>query len=416
MHTSEYKTISGFLQGSVAAPASKSVLQRAVAAAFLAGGKSTLDGYTHSNDVDVAIQIIRSLGADVTMSNQQLSITRSAFGRSNKIYTGESGLSTRLFTPLAALTGNEIHFSGSGSILKRSMQFMVEALAQFGVEMHTNNGFMPYTIKGKLRAAKAYIDGSQSSQLISGLLMALPLLNDDSFIEVNNLASKPYIDLTLQVMNEFGVKAENLNYQSFFIPGNQHYDSANFWVEGDWSGAAFWFVAAAISGDILISGLDNNSMQADKRILEALDLASVGYALQNKDFIVRQAEIKPFVFDATHCPDLFPPLAVLAAYANGKSSIKGVSRLFGKESNRALAIANEFLKQGIKVHIDGDEMIIWGGKVSGGQNFDAHNDHRMAMAGAILALKAENPITVVGADAVAKSYPDFFNHLKLLLH
>jgi len=416
MQKIEYKAFPGFLHGNVVAPASKSVLQRALAAAFLAGDNSIIDGYTPSNDVDAAIEIIRSLGADVVINQQQLSISSGRQLQASNIHTGESGLSTRLFTPLAALSGNQIQFSGSGSILKRSMHFMVDAMAQFGVEMTTNNGFMPYTIAGKLQAGKALIDGSQSSQLISGLLMALPLLKESSLIEVSNLASKPYIDLTLQVMKEFGVYAENQNYTSFFIQGNQSYKSRNFWAEGDWSGAAFWFVAAAVSGDIRISGLNFNSMQADKRILEALELAGVDYFTQNNDFLVKQSFVRPFVFDATHCPDLFPPLAVLAAYAQGKSTLKGVTRLFEKESNRALAIENEFLKQGVRVRIEDDEMHIWGGKVIGGQLFDAHNDHRMAMAGALLALKAEQPIVVVGADAVAKSYPDFFSHLQALLH
>ena len=408
---SSYKIGSAFLKGEIKAPISKSVLQRVIAATFLARGESRIFSYTLSDDVDVALNIIKNLGADLSISKSEIIVKGGNWNLSHELNVGEAGLSTRMFTPIAALSGREIKFVGEGSILKRPMDFMVKPLAQFGVELQTNNSFLPFTINGKLHGAEAFIDGSKSSQLLTGLLMALPLAEQNSLLHVQDLKSIPYIELTLDIMKQFGVYLEHDDFKVFRIKGNQHYNAIDFTPEGDWSGAAFWFVAAAINGDIQISGLKSDSKQADIQILNALSLANVNFTYKDGQYQINKSAIKAFEFDATHCPDLFPPLVVLAAYAEGKSRILGVERLFQKESNRALALQTEFQKQGIRIEIVGNEMIIQGGRPNGGQVFSSYNDHRMAMAGAILAQDAKKPIEINNVNCVSKSYPKFYDDL-----
>jgi 3-phosphoshikimate 1-carboxyvinyltransferase len=239
-------------------------------------------------------------------------------------------------------------------------------------------------------------------------------------IRVNHLKSKPYIDLTLDVMKQFGLNVpENRSYNEFIF----HNDSSKIFpsdggeayvVEADWSGAAFLLVAGAIAGPITVKGLDLASTQADKKIIDVLMSVNSAIAIEAKGIKIRPAEMKAFEFDATDCPDLFPPLVVLAAYCNGTSIIKGVNRLIHKESNRAVVLQNEFGKMGVKIELKDDRMIIYGNKKVKGAKVHAHHDHRIAMACAVAALKADGETAIEEAQAVNKSYPDFFWHLKKL--
>jgi 3-phosphoshikimate 1-carboxyvinyltransferase len=293
------------------------------------------------------------------------------------------------------------------------MGMIIEALSELRVKCSSDGGLLPISVKGPLQGGKIKIDGSLSSQLLTGLLMALPLAKNDSEIIVNNLKSKPYIDMTIQLLNNFGVTVINKNYSVFSIPGNQKYIPRDYTVEGDWSGGAFLLVAGAINGKITVSGLQQSSLQSDKDILTALKDVGAKINITNDAVIIEPAELKSFTFDATHSPDLFPPLAVLAAYCSGETVIKGVSRLIHKESNRAEAIVNEFSKLGIKIIIEGDIMKITGGKPTGG-NVESYGDHRMAMAMATAAISASGKVCIKDSQSVTKSYPDFFNDLKTL--
>jgi 3-phosphoshikimate 1-carboxyvinyltransferase len=262
-----------------------------------------------------------------------------------------------------------------------------------------------------LKGGKLEIDGSVSSQMLTGLLMALPLASEDSVIEVNNLKSRPYIDLTLHILKDFGIKISNKDYKQFIIPGNQKYVSCEYNVEGDWSGAAFLLVAGAINGNLTITGLQQASSQSDMAIVKALKDAGAALKIDNDVISVSASKMKAFTFDATHSPDLFPPLASLASYCEGTTSIKGVSRLIHKESDRAEAIIKEFGKVGIKVETDGDIMNITGGQPKGAR-VESHEDHRIAMAMAVTALKAEGRVYIKDSQSVAKSYPGFFDDLR----
>ncbi|MFN4233521.1 MAG: 3-phosphoshikimate 1-carboxyvinyltransferase [Bacteroidia bacterium] len=396
--------------GSFKAPPSKSYLQRAIAIAAMANHAVEIDGYAPSKDVDAAIAIAQNLGAEVDIHPQKIilkgnfSVTKIA-----AIYGGEAGLSARMFAPIAALKEEKINITGEGSLLKRPMHMVIDALQQLGKSVNSNNGFLPLEISGKLIPQSIQIDASESSQLLTGLLIALPFANGNSEIKVAQLNSIPYIQMTLDILQQFGIKIQHTNFQHFFIEGNQRVKAVNYTVEGDWSGAAFHLVAAAIAGRVSIEGLQKNSAQADKAILQALEQVGASiYWLNENSVEIHKNKLQAFEFDATHCPDLFPPLAALAANCKGISKVKGVKRLLHKESNRALSIQSELQKFGIHVELKNDEMWIDGGNISGGK-IHSHNDHRIAMMAAVLALNANAPVEIEEAEAIQKSYPAFFD-------
>ena len=408
------------LKGVVQAPASKSSMQRALAAAFLTKETCSLFNPGHSDDDIVAMGIIRALGAKVEMrDNNQVIVERGNDEKKDEINCGESGLSIRMFVPIIALNKKSIIVNGEGSLLSRPMDFFDEVLPQLGVRIKSDNGKLPLVIQGPLQPKNIEIDGSLSSQFLTGLLMAYAAANTRNIsIKVKNLKSKPYIDLTLDVMKQFGLKVpENKNYEEFCFDDSTHNSQLtthNYFVEGDWSGGAFLLVAGAIAGPVTIRGLDLSSVQADKAIVDALMSANAAIAIEAKGIKIRPAEMNAFDFDATDCPDLFPPLVALAAYCKGETTIKGVSRLTHKESNRALTLQEEFAKMGVHIYLRDDWMIIQGSERVKGAKVHSRHDHRIAMACAVAALKPEGDTIIEEAGAVKKSYPDFYNDLKSL--
>ncbi|MGD0340224.1 MAG: 3-phosphoshikimate 1-carboxyvinyltransferase [Bacteroidales bacterium] len=399
------------VKGEVKAPASKSMTQRAIAAALLAHGQSTITNPSYCDDCLAAMNIAVGLGAKVEPDKDKMKITGSSVLKEKKLNCGESGLAIRMFSPVAALYKTELTITGTGSLKKRPMSMIEDALKQFGIKCESENGFIPLIIKGPLKGGACEIDGSSSSQLLTGLLMALPVAFNDSVVKVSNLKSKPYIDMTMQVLERFGIKVQNDNYNQFIIPGKQTFKPCNFEVESDWSGGAFLLVAGAINGDIIVNGLHTDSRQSDKAILSALDKAGAKMSITGNSIEIRKSTLKAFEFDATESPDLFPPLASLAAYCKGTSGIKGVARLIHKESDRAAALAEEFGKLNIKVEISGDYMLITGGEVHG-THVLSHDDHRIAMAVAIAGLGASGKVFIKDSQCVSKSYPGFFDDLR----
>jgi 3-phosphoshikimate 1-carboxyvinyltransferase len=408
------------LKGSIQAPASKSSMQRALAAALLTNGKSVIKNPGHSNDDKAALKVIEAMGDVIDNSDDQLVIESNGVNPvTNEVNCGESGLGIRMFAPIIALSEKEITINGEGSLLERPMDFFDEILPQLNVKIKSNNGKLPLIIQGPLQPANIEVDGSLSSQFLTGLLMAYAAADAKNVsIKVNNLKSKPYIDLTLDVMKQFGLKVpQNKNYEEFFFDDStpdSRLITPDYTVEGDWSGGAFLLVAGAIAGPITVRGLDLTSTQADRAIIDALMAANAGIAMDAKGIQLHPAEMDAFYFDATDCPDLFPPLVALAAYCKGKTTIKGVSRLTHKESNRALTLQDEFDKMGVTIDLEGDDMIIHGGGIVKGADVHSHHDHRIAMACAVAALKADSEMVIEEAQAVKKSYPDFYIDLKSL--
>lgn len=408
----------------VHAPASKSSMQRACAAALVRKGESIIRNPGKSNDDIAAMNVIQTLGAEVEdMEDGSLKITSDGVDPvSSSVNNGEAGLGIRMFTPIVALSKKPMLINGEGSLLTRPMDFFDEVMPQLDVEIASNKGKLPIKIKGPLQPKDIKIDGSLSSQFLTGLLLAYSALDAKKVtISVNDLKSRPYVDLTLSVMESFLLKVpENRNYEAFYFdetPVAVNDDFVDYTVEGDWSGGAFLLVAGAVAGNIQVAGLDIASTQADKKILEALESSGAQLVIGEKEIAISFPEeggLKSFDFDATDCPDLFPPLAALAACCKGTTKITGVHRLAHKESNRGLTIQEELGKMNIKVELNDNIMTIEGTNDIKAATVHSHHDHRIAMMCAVLALKADGETTIEVAEAVNKSYPDFYRHLQSL--
>ncbi|RYY88832.1 MAG: 3-phosphoshikimate 1-carboxyvinyltransferase [Chitinophagaceae bacterium] len=412
------------ITGTYMPPASKSDMQRACAAALLHKGKTILRNPGRSEDDAVALRIIDVLGAGVEDHGSWIGITSSegmpSYPHQPSINCGESGLSLRMFTPIVALIAAQVpvEIDGRGSLTKRPMHFFNEVLPQLDVQVWMEGGRIPFSVQGPLVPKDISIDGSLSSQYLTGLLMAYGASHSEGVtIHVSNLKSKPYVDLTLTVMEHFGLNVPHHNNYEAFVFGpdkrTKEPTTVEYSVEGDWSGAAFGLVAGALAGKLEVGGLDVFSEQADKKILQVLMQAGIPLSVREDGITVGQcAAPRAFHFDATDCPDLFPPLVALAAYCDGTSVIEGVSRLAHKESNRGLTLQEEFGKLGLPVELQDDLMVIRGGGPILGGAVSSRHDHRIAMALAVAALRAEGPVTITDAEAVGKSYPQFWQHLQ----
>jgi len=409
------------LKGEIFAPASKSSMQRACAASLLAGGETIIHNPGHSNDDMAALEVIKTLGARIkNFKDGSLQVlSNGIFPIGSMVNCGESGLGIRMFAPIVAISERQITIEGSGSLLTRPMDFFDEVLPRVGVTIVSNRGKLPLKIKGPLHAKNIEIDGSLSSQFLTGLLMAYAAVGAKNVgIKVIDLKSRPYIDLTLKVMGDFGMHVpENRNYEEFFFHEMAETSRDNFreyTVEGDWSGGAFLLVAGAVAGDITIKGLDTESTQADKAILQAMKDAGVSMTIENDKIKIKQGPLNAFQFNATDCPDLFPPLVALASFCEGTTVISGVSRLAHKESNRGLTLQDEFGKLGVQIELQDDRMFVRGNKKVFAAKVHSRHDHRIAMACAVAGLRASGEVVIEEADAVNKSYPDFFDHLQKL--
>lgn len=405
----------GRLKGKLTPPCSKSYAQRALALALLAEGESTLRNIEFCNDTLSAIKCIEALGAQVRRLDETTLSVRGGFApRDNVLNVGESGLATRLFTPIAALWDQPVVITGEGTLLHRPMTMMMEPLRHLGVEVRDGGGYLPIEVRGRMHGGKIEVDGSISSQFITGLLLALPMADGDTTLKVHGAVSTPYIDMTVETAERFGGKILHNDYTEFFIEGGQHYRAADYSIEGDWSAAAMLLVAGAIAGEVTLDNISTLSLQADTLVCRALVRAGASVINEENSITVAHRNLTAFEFDATNCPDLFPALAALAAAAEGTSVITGTSRLEHKESNRAETLREEYAKLGIDIDIDTDNVMkVHGGKIHAAE-VDGHSDHRIAMSLAVSALRSDGEVTIKGAECVSKSYPDFFEDLESL--
>jgi 3-phosphoshikimate 1-carboxyvinyltransferase len=399
------------IEGEVFAPPSKSIMQRMTAAALLAEGKTTeIRNASFSSDCLASLDVAQKLGARITRYKNRVVIKGGLSPSEKKLSFGESGLGIRMFAPIASLWPGELTLDGEGSLRSRPMNMFVAPFRDVGVKCTTHNGHIPITIHGPLRGGRTKVDASISSQFLTGLLMALPRASGDSELHVENMTSQPYIDLTLKVLESCGIHVRQNNYTRFDIQGNQTYEPKEYTVEGDWSGAAFLCVAAAVGGKVALKGLDIRSPQPDKKILDVLKDCGAIVHISPDIVVVQKSELKPFDTDVTDCPDLMPPLASLACSCQGTSRIRGVDRLRYKESDRSAVLQQELSRMGIVSQITGGNIEIQGGSVRGGMA-QSHGDHRIVMAISVLAINAKQPITIEGTECVNKSYPAFFQDL-----
>lgn len=405
------------LEGSVRAPRSKSVMQRLVVASLLGRGTSIIREPATSADCIAALASAELLGADLAIDKEgNYHITGGKQQPIEDLNVGESGLSLRLFTCIGAMSGYPVTITGEGSLSRRPVSAFAPVFEQLGATFSSNNNYPPVNVKGPFIGGLANLDGSVSSQFLSGLLMALPLAKRDTTLHVSQLQSKPYVDLTIEVLEAFGVEVMHQSYERFMIAGNQYYHPADVNCDGDWSSAATLLVAAALTsrGGIEVSGLNNRFTQADRLVIGALLFAGAKVQHQNGVYSLQAPKLRAINIDLSEAPDLFPVLAALATAADRPSVFTGIERLIHKESNRALTIQTEFAKAGIEVRLDpsANTMTVIPGEIRSCE-IQAHNDHRIAMAAAILGLRG-GPITIHQAECVNKSYPYFFDDLEAL--
>ena len=416
-------------------PASKSFAQRAIIAAALADGVSHLRGYSPCGDNEAALAVARALGAEVTLDEDVLTIrgTAGAPYAGDSLHVGESGFLTRLMIPLMArLARGPVTLSGEKTLLRRPLTGARDMMAAFRVALSGEQ--IPLTVNGRLTPGEAEISGQYGSQLVSGLLAALPLCREDSVIHLESPKSIPYIFITLDVLKQFGIRIENemegdeefvqtqdwglCEAMTFRIKGGQRYKAADLDLEADWSAAANFLVAGAIFGQVALEGLDTKSLQADLSILDILVEAGASLSQEEETGVVhvRKAPLRAFEVDASNCPDLFPVIAVLAAFCQGTSRIGGVGRLANKESDRASAIVDMLTRMGVKAAVKGDRLLVEGhslaqrsltGNLLRGGEYTSHHDHRMVMALKVAAFGADGPVRIDDEQCVAKSFPDF---------
>ena len=402
------------VEGSLPAPPSKSAMQRLVAAALLADGVTTIENPSRCQDSIATMEVAAALGARVDEGADRVTIEGGRLEPRGTLDCGESGLGLRMFTAIAALGREEVVLTGRGSLLARPVAMMEGPLVALGATCHTHDGMPPISVRGPMRGGHVEVDGSASSQFLSGLILALPRCETDSEIRVSGLRSTPYVRMTISVARQFGVKLTTSDaFSRISVRGGQSYRPTACRVEGDYSSAAFLLVAGALAGRVTVTGLDAGSLQADLAILEALRRAGAQVEVAGDAVTVERRDLLAFAFDATDCPDLFPPIAALACHCRGTTVITGAGRLRGKESDRAATLSAELGRMGAEVRVEGDRMAITKGTWREA-TVDPHGDHRIAMACATAALAATKGVGISNPECVRKSYPGFFDDLAAL--
>ncbi len=402
------------LCGSVTPPPSKSAAHRGIICASLAKGQSVITPFEPSDDMTATIGAVKALGASVTHENNGLKIDGSYTLSNNNVEIDcmESGSTLRFLIPIAAAGGGTATFIGHGRLPLRPIGPYLNCLPHAGVLCKTSGG-LPFEISGTLKPGVFTLPGDISSQFITGLLLALPLLNGDSEIRLTTpLQSEGYISLTTDILSRFGIKI-NSKAQSFFVKGNQHYTPCNFNVEGDWSQAAFWLCAGALGAKINCLGLDTGSKQGDKAILDILKSFGAS-VLSGESVTVQGNNLHGKEIDASQIPDLVPILAVVAALSKGRTIIGNAARLRIKESDRLKTTAEGLRALGAKITERDDALVIDGLPQLRGGTADGAGDHRIIMALSVAATRCKNSVTINGCESIRKSYPLFFDHYKTL--
>ena len=391
------------LGGELSIPASKSCAHRSIICAALADGVSHLSGVTMSKDIEATIGAMRALGAEFVVSGRDITV-KGTGGRhtgSCLIDCNESGSTLRFILPIAAAVSSSAEFIGRGRLPQRPIDIFVRELGRNGTRFDYHNT-MPFTVSGGLNSGVFQVEGDVSSQFITGLLFALPLLEGDSEIVLtSHLESRPYVDITIDTLRRFGISAEE-SVNGFRIKGGQRYLPHDERIEGDYSQAAFFYVANALGSQVELRNLNENSVQGDRKILEII---------RNMCY---NGSIGHYEADCSDIPDLVPVLAVLGAFGSGDSRIYNAKRLKIKESDRLQTTAAMINALGGNVDITDDGLIIHPTGAMHGGTVDSSGDHRIAMAAAVAATRTDGDVIIRGAEAVEKSYPAFFDDYKKL--
>ena len=403
------KILPSIVKGSVIPPASKSEAHRALICAALSNRKSTIHGNICGDDVDATISCLTQLGAEFIRGNNFIEVK--PIDRNIKVatmYASASGSTLRFMLCLCAMLGITVHMDGINRLRERPLEDLVEVFSKNGITFSSKT--LPFTMSGKLNVKNISISASVSSQYVTGLMLGAVALNEEISINViGNIASRSYIELTSKMLNSFGIKVINKEQTWTIYPHKELIDNID--IGGDWSGAAAFSVLGAINGEVELSGLDTDSNQGDKEIIDIIKKAGGNVKKEKNGYIISKSNLKAIDIDATNIPDLVPVLAVLLSQAEGVSTISGVERLTVKESDRLAETINILNLFNIKAETDGKTLKIYSGKLSSA-NIDLPDDHRMAMMSAIAATIANGETTLNRAECVSKSYPSFFEDLK----
>lgn len=418
MKNIQYKIINPVnLSGNITVPPSKSDCHRAVICAGLSEGVSEIENITFSEDIEATCQAMKHLGINIVKFKDGLIVKgkNKLSAKESSIHCCQSGSTLRFLIPLAATLGEEVTFEGEGKLVERPLKPYYDIFNSQKLQYKNQDGKLPLTVNGVLKSGEYKVKGNISSQFISGLLFALPLLEGDSKIVITTeLESKPYVDMTLDMLNKFSIKIENNNYKEFIIKGNQKYKSCNHRVEGDFSQAAFLLTIGILGEGIKCRGLNVKSLQGDKAILDILRSMGAQIIEDEEEIEVLPSKTQGTVIDASQCPDLVPVLAALASVSEGNTEIVNAARLRIKESDRLAAISSELNKIGADVEEKEDGLTIRGkDKLRGGETY-SWNDHRIAMALASISSKCTEPLIIKDSNCVKKSYPEFWQHFRKL--
>ena len=403
------------LNGIVCAPPSKSDVHRAVICAALSGGVCKVAPVAMSDDIKATVGCIEALGAKTALNNDVLTVdgTNIFKNKTAVLDCFESGSTLRFFIPIAAAGGVNATFSGRGRLPERPLGVYIDCLPKAGVKCIAEKN-LPLTIEGRLRSGVFNIPGNISSQFITGLLFALPLLDGDSKIVLTTeLQSEGYVDMTTRCMERFGVSAERTDY-GYFIKGNQRYTPHDYRTDGDWSQAAFFMTAGALSGDVTVEGLSADSAQGDIKVAEILESFGADLTFMDNGVNVKKSKLKATNIDASQIPDLVPILAVAASFSEGTTRIYNAERLRAKESDRLQSTADMLNALGGDAEITKDGLLIKGVKKLKGGTVKGYGDHRIVMAASVAALGCENEVEITDRESINKSFPNYFEEYEKL--
>lgn len=409
------------LNGNVSIPPSKSLLHRAIICACLAEGKSHIENVQFSKDITATIEGMRELGSIIYINKNLLDIEgNNGFENTSKmghnIDCFESGSTLRFLIPLSIVNFNKVTFQGKGKLIERPLDVYYEIFKAQNIKYFNDGGKLPLTIEGSLKPGVFKVRGDISSQFITGLLFALPLLKEDSkIIMTTNLESKAYVDLTIDVLSKYGIEIENTKYKEFIIKGAQSFKSRDYIVEGDYSQAAFFLAASLLGSNVTCSNLNFDSLQGDKAFIEIMKtMGGKAVFCGNSSIKVKPSKTLGTDIDVRQCPDLVPILAVVGALSEGTTRIFNAQRVRLKESDRLSAIASELTKLGADIEEKQDGLIIKGKPKLKGGKVESFNDHRIAMALAIASTRCQGNVIIEGSECVEKSYPEFWNEFRRL--
>lgn len=403
----------GIKNQTIKAPPSKSVAHRAILGAMLADEPCVVDNVSLSADVMATLASAKALGKECSYCDGKVFFGTKKQVDKVVIDANESGSTLRFLIPVCGALGVNATFVGKGKLPQRPYDILADVMSQKGVCFDKTQG-LPLTISGRLQSGLYNIAGDVSSQYITGLLYALPLVDGDSEIVLTSpLQSKGYVDMTIKTLDEFGIKID-VTPNGYKIKGNQKYIAKDFVVEGDWSNGAFWIVLGALNKGMTIQGLDGNSLQGDKAIADIIKRMGGDITVEQNQVVVGKSKLEGITVDVSQIPDLAPVLSVALACANGRGKITNASRLKIKESDRLQAINDNLVAVGVKTVLGNDSIEIEGKKDIVGGTTQGFNDHRIVMSMAVLASKTKNGITVSDMQAINKSYPDFFDIYKSL--